>query len=92
MGLLATAVAAMFTGCYESGTDADIQATAARVSISPAAISFNADGRTSDGAAFGTYIVTINPYGKMYTGWDAALVGTDWATLDYHTASPDGVV
>ena len=58
-GLLAIAAAA-FTGCYESGTDADI--------------------------------VTVNPYGKMYSDWHAELVGTDWATLDYHTASPDGAV
>lgn len=92
LGLIATLAAAMFTGCYESDTDADIQNRDARVSISPSEISFDADGRTAGGAAFGTYIVTINPYGKMYTGWQAELVGTDWATLDYHTTSPDGVV
>ena len=28
----------------------------------------------------------------MYSDWHAELVGTDWATLDYHTASPDGAV
>ena len=88
-GLLAIAAAA-FTGCYESGTDADNTSREAR--ISPAAIGFDADGRTTDGLAFGTYIVTVNPYGKMYNDWYAELVGTDWATLDYHTASPDGAV
>lgn len=86
-GLLAIAAAA-FTGCYESGTDADNTSREARISISPAAIGFDADGRTTDGLAFGTYIVTVNPYGKMYSDWYAELVGTDWATLDYHTASP----
>ena len=91
-GLLAIAAAAIFTGCYESDTDADIINRDARISISPAAIGFDADGRTPDGLAFGTYIVTVNPYGKMYTGWHAELVGTDWAVLDYHTTSPDGVV
>lgn len=90
-GLLAIAAAA-FTGCYESGTDADNTSREARISISPAAIGFDADGRTTDGLAFGTYIVTVNPYGKMYSDWHAELVGTDWATLDYHTASPDGAV
>ena len=90
-GLLAIAAAA-FTGCYESGTDADNTSREARISISPAAIGFDADGRTTDGLAFGTYIVTVNPYGKMYSDWYAELVGTDWATLDYHTASPDGAV
>ena len=82
-GLLAIAAAA-FTGCYESGTDADNTSREARISISPAAIGFDADGRTTDGLAFGTYIVTVNPYGKMYSDWHAELVGTDWATLDYH--------
>ena len=62
-GLLAIAAAA-FTGCYESGTDADNTSREARISISPAAIGFDADGRTTDGLAFGTYIVTVNPYGK----------------------------
>ena len=61
-GLLAIAAAA-FTGCYESGTDADNTSREARISISPAAIGFDADGRTTDGLAFGTYIVTVNPYG-----------------------------
>ena len=77
-GLLAIAAAA-FTGCYESGTDADNTSREARISISPAAIGFDADGRTTDGLAFGTYIVTVNPYGKMYSDWYAELVGTDWA-------------
>ena len=76
-GLLAIAAAA-FTGCYESGTDADNTSREARISISPAAIGFDADGRTTDGLAFGTYIVTVNPYGKMYSDWHAELVGTDW--------------
>ncbi len=44
-GLLAIAAAA-FTGCYESGTDADNTSREARISISPAAIGFDADGRT----------------------------------------------
>lgn len=92
IGLMAAAAAVVFAGCYESGTDTDTQARDARISISPSAIGFDADGRTADGQAFGTYIVTVNPYGKMYTGWHAELVGADWATLDYHTASPDGVV
>lgn len=73
-GLLAIAAAA-FTGCYESGTDADNTSREARISISPAAIGFDADGRTTDGLAFGTYIVTVNPYGKMYSDWHAELVG-----------------
>ena len=46
-GLLAIAAAA-FTGCYESGTDADNTSREARISISPAAIGFDADGRTTD--------------------------------------------
>ena len=86
-GLLAIAAAA-FTGCYESGTDADNTSREARISISPAAIGFDADGRTTDGLAFGTYIVTVNPYGKMYSDWHAELVGTDWATLDYQRPRP----
>lgn len=91
IGLIAAATA-MFAGCYESGTDADTQVGEARVSISPAAIAFDADGRTSDGLAFGTYIVTVNPYGKMYKKWNAELIGAEWAELDCHTAAPDGAV
>ena len=45
-GLLAIAAAA-FTGCYESGTDADNTSREARISISPAAIGFDADGRSA---------------------------------------------
>ena len=50
-GLLAIAAAA-FTGCYESGTDADNTSREARISISPAAIGFDADGRLRRSGVF----------------------------------------